>query len=747
MTMPYVDEVLSDEAARAAAGLLNNPIGPNDEVEPNAPDDTGAPDTDPTIRELQRALYGQDFPEASEDKEQRTDKRSWAAWARGLWESRADAVQDHINLVQRNRLFRAGQQWISSSGGGPWREPERPRDAARVVYNMVDKALDQRLQILMDQRPGFLVSPMTMDPDDKRRAQAKQLGLEYQFDQLRMDRVAREAVFWAQTDGVAFWHEYWNPERGPWDEALGEDGDMRGAPLGDLDVQTLRVEQVRVSGNATATIPPHWVVIKETISRAEAAYRYGLTGVVASDSQNTGSNPATVGMRGIDEFVLSRTTIGEGQRLKNEDTVDKFTVYVASHPEALPEGLQMVVIGDAVVFGPSPLLWGVIPVVRVPDGSSDPSYYPRPVMEQWLDHQIRVNALLSKWVENIRVNAGGRFLTRPSAIATETFMGGLTSMIEVRGAGSMSDTIMPVQGFSVGNDVKEALALEKTAFEDASGWNAVSRGQVTGESGRAIIASREQLERVFSPAVTALSQAYTDWARVTLAGMVWGYDVPRTLGAIGKGRPDLARAITNADLDGQSDVKVEASTMMPMPLAFRLYLLDNWLQTGVIDMKEYRRRQAFALTKDIATPDEDQEARAKRVADAIRNGLPVPKMRWQDNEAIHQDVLEREILLQDDLDESVIEAANARWIELAGQASQKQGAAPGAEEGGAPGGPPQGGPAAASVPPIPPTQLPLAAGNPAMGVADMVQAQMMGTPDDEMAARAADDAAMGQQQG
>jgi hypothetical protein len=741
MTLPYVDALIADEAARASEGLLNDPIGPNDEVAPNAPDDTGAPDSDPTIADLQRALYGHDFPQASDDRATRTDKRAWAAWAHGLWESRREAVQDHLYLVERNRLFRAGQQWISAQGSGPWREPPKPKDAARVVYNMVDKALDQRLQILMDQRPGFLVTPATMDPDDKRRAQAKQLALEAQFDQLDMQRKAREAVFWAQTDGVAFWHMFWDPDRGPFDEMLGENSQR--TPLGDLNLHTLRVEQVRVSSNATANIPPHWMVVREVISASEAAYQYGLTGLVASDSQNSGGQPASVGESGSSGWVLSRTTIGEGQRLRNEDTVDRLTVYIAPHPTALPGGLQMVVVGDAVVFGPSDLLWGVIPVVRVPDGSSDPSYYPRPVVEQWLDHQVRVNALLSKWVENIRVNAGGRFLTRPNAISTETFMGGITSMIEVRGAGAMTDSIQPVQGFSVGNDVKEALALEKTAFEDASGWNAVSRGQVTGESGRAIIASREQLERVFSPAVTALATGYTDWSKVVLAGMVWGYDVPRTLGAIGKGRPDLARAITSVDLDGQADVKVEAASMMPMPLAFRLYLLDNWLQTGVIDIKEYRRRQAFAITRDMGTPDEDQEARARRVADAIRNRLAVPPVRWQDNEAIHQDVLEREILLQDDLEEDIIAAADERWIALANQAAQKQGGTPPAE-GGPGGGPPQGGPAAASVPPISPDRLPLASGNPAIGVADMLQQQIAGTPDDEMAARAAD-AVSGQQ--
>lgn len=739
MTTPFApDAAFFDEAMdEALAASLPGPVDPNVQVMPNPPVDTQRT-AEEERRDLQRALYGADFPLADDRDDLRTDA-AWASWVRGLWDSRYDAVAMHLYLVDRNRLFRAGQQWLSSSNGGPWREPPKPRDAARVVYNMVDKALDQRLQILMDQRPGFAVTPATQDPDDRRKAQAQQLALEHQYEQLQMPRVAREAEFWAQTDGVSFFHMFWDPDRGPWDERLGEVPSER-KPLGDINCHVLRAEQVRVSANATATVPPYWVVIREVISRAEAAFRYGVSGAEAAWNGPNNSSMVNNGDSGLNSWVISQTTIGEGNRLRREDTVERFTVYVAPHPDALPNGLQMVVVGDTVVFGPSDLLWGMIPVVPIRDGSSDPSYYPRPVMEQWLDHQVRINALLSKLVENIRVNAGGRFLTRPSAIATETFMGGVTSMIEVRGGGPMSESIMPVQGFSIGQDVRDALALEKSAFEDASGWNAVSRGQVTGESGRAIIASREQLERVFSPAVNALAQAYTDWARVALAGMAWGYSLPRAMGAVGKNRPDLARSISQSDFDGQSDVKVEPSTLMPMPMAFRLYLLDNWLQTGVIDLKEYRRRQMFAVAKDMGTPDEDQEARAKRVADAIRLGLPIPTMRWQDDEAIHQDVLEREILLQDDLDDMIVEQANQRWIELANQAQQKAGAT------GAP--PPEGepslsaGPQAASVPAMPPQMLPLAAGNPPIGVTDMMQAQQVGTPDDEMTARMADAASL-----
>lgn len=735
-SVPFEGAVLDDEMARIMEGLSNNPLSPNEQMAPNPPrEDFGAPDEN--AKALLKALYGSDIPLA--DERLAEDPMAWASWCRGLWDSRREAVQMHLHLVERNRLFRAGQQWISAQGLGPWREPSRPRDAARVVYNMVDKALDQRLQIMMDQKPGFSVTPTTNDPEDKRKAQAQQMALEYQYEQQNMLRIAREAAFWSQTDGVSFWHMFWDPDRGPWDERLGEAPGQR-KPLGDIGCQTLRVDQVRVSPNATVTQSPHWVIIREVISREEAAYRYGIAGLdAASAKMAINSNPSYSGAEGLGTWVLTQTTVGEGQRLRNEDVTERFTVYLQPHPDALPEGLQMVVVGDEVVFGPKPLLWNTIPVVPVRDGSSDPSYYPRPIMEQWIDHQMRVNALLSKWVENIRVNAGGRFLTRPNAIATETFMGGVTSMIEVRGAGSMSDSIQPVNGFSVGPDVKEALALERQAFENASGWNQVSRGQATGESGRAIIATREQLERVFSPVVAAMAMAFTDWAKVTLAGMSWGYDVPRALGAVGKGRPDLARSISGSDFDGQSDVRVEQASMMPMPMAFRMYLLDNWLQTGVIDLKEYRRRQQFAVARDIQSPDEDQEARAKRVADAIRQQTPVPEMRWQDNEAIHQDVLEREILLQDDLPPEIIAAANERWTALANQAMQKQGGGPpppGAAPGAGPG--PQGGPPAASVPNMPPGQLPLSASNPPIGVAPLMQQALAGIPDEELAARQAD---------
>jgi hypothetical protein len=373
-------------------------------------------------------------------------------------------------------------------------------------------------------------------------------------------------------------------------------------------------------------------------------------------------------------WTMSLSNPYEADRLRNADVVERYTVYVDKHPDLLPEGMQCVIVGNAVVTGPMPLLFGTIPFVRVSDGSTDPSYYPRPIMEQWIAHQQRINALMSKWVDSIRVNSGGRLLARPGVIAKETFIGGLTSIVEVTGAGSIGDSVVPMPAFSVANDIKEAMALEKKAFEDASGYNDTSRGQFSSSaSGRAILAAREQLDRVIAPSVLAIANAMTHWAKAQLAGMAWGYDVPRDLGAVGKSRPDLARALKADDFDGTADVKVEAETLMPMPKAMRLFLLDEMFNKGIVDAVQYRKLMPFAMTKAIQSPDADQEARANRIADAILTRQNVPPMRWQDNESIHQDVLERKILLQDDIDEDVIQVADGRWRELANQAATKQG--------------------------------------------------------------------------
>ena len=189
-----------------------------------------------------------------------------------------------------------------------------------------------------------------------------------------------------------------------------------------------------------------------------------------------------------------------------------------------------------------------------------------------------------------------------------------------------------------------------------------------------------------------------EWGECQVAWMRWGYQMPRMIGVIGTNRPDLAREFSSVDFDEVVDVQVEAETLMPMPRTLKLYLLDQDLERGLIDQKEYRRRRPFAYAADQSTPDDVQESKAKRVSEQIRMGMQPEPVIWQDNEAINQDVLEADILLAADVEPMAREMAQQRWIQLANQASMKQGGMPPGQPAG---GPPQqqGVPAATPLPP------------------------------------------------
>lgn len=139
--------------------------GPEEQAPtPQAP----SPEMQKLMERALEAMYGDSFPGLKPD----ATPQDWAQWGEDLWNRHSGAVSARLHLTRRNRLFRRGIQWISAVGFGPWREPPKPRDAARVVDNMIGPALDQRLQLITEQRPGFRTRPATSSPEDLKKAEA-----------------------------------------------------------------------------------------------------------------------------------------------------------------------------------------------------------------------------------------------------------------------------------------------------------------------------------------------------------------------------------------------------------------------------------------------------------------------------------------------------------------------------------------------------------------------------------------------
>lgn len=620
------------------------------------------------------AVYGVDCPLVGIVDGSEPTLTEWAQWPRALWDRHQAALSEHLHTIERCRRFREGEQWLSRSGvKGPWREPARSPNTVRFTHNVIGPALDWRLQILGEQKPGFRVVPASrqQDPDTSNEAQAKQRLLEHLHNAQKMSAVHQAAGHAAQTDGIAFEHVYWNPDGG-------------NARQGEMETCVHRIDDVRVSANATSTVDPSYWVIRQAIPLAQAVLQYGSK-VVDSDI-----------MQGdVDWRGTWRQQAANGVNLlQGQQTVDRFTVYCAPS-RFVPKGLTLVVVGQEVTFL-GPLLFGVPPMVRVTDGGKSPDFYPVPQMVQWLELQQALNAALSKWIENIRKNAGGRFLARANAIVQETLTAAMDSVIEIRAPGSIGDVVLPLAGFSVGKDTMDLISWALGRLEDLSGFTPAARGQVSGDaSGRAILAAKESLERHFAGAVLAMAGAAAAWGGIALACARQFYTHERLEAVFGGARPDLAREFLAADEDGVDDVQVDAETMMPEPRSLKLYRLDDLYAKEVIDKDEYRRRYPGAELDDVDTPNALQESYALRIVELLRMGQPAPPVLWQEDESIGQTVLERELILAPNIEPQVQQAAAERWQALAQQASAKM-APP----------PPAAGGNPSAAPELPPGQTP-----------------------------------------
>ncbi len=646
------------------------------------PEAEDAEDAAEAAEERRRALvglFGTEPPFASDD----VTPQDYVAFARSLWERHAMQSAFRVHRAQYLRRFRTGEQWLSSKNNGPWREPPRPKGVVRKVVNVVGPALDWRHQVVAENKPGARVNPATLDQDDMMRAEAAQRAIEFQYHQQNLAAAIREAEYEAQTAGVSFIESWWDPDRGPLDPESG-------APLGDVSVCVHRIENVRVSANATATEAPRYWIVRRILPKSEAIARYG------DDVAGEGDG-GMAGNTGLQSFYSSTNRwdsngmalMRDDDMLVEQDTVDELTVYIARLPVYLPDGLVFRVVGNKLVYGPADLKTKHPPIVRVTDGSPDPAFFCRPVCEDWIEDQMCLNAVVSKWVENVRRNAGGKFLAKAQSIVSDTLYGDQDTIIEVRSPGPLGDVVQPLQGFSIGRDATGLFEMTLRRLETLTGWNDAARGQFASDaSGRAILAVREQLERVFAPMVISMADAIRQHYEITLDWMRWGYTVPRAIGVTGSARPDLARLLVGDDLTGELNVVLDPETMMPTPRSLKLHMLDDWFSRGLISAEEYRERYNFAIVSDVRTPKRLQEQAAMRAVDALLSGEPVPDIEWVHDAAVFQDVIERRVLLETSSRVTPQQRQLARelWQQYAQLSMEQQGLAPPSDPSAAPAG-------------------------------------------------------------
>ena len=641
-----------------------------------------------------RKFYGENFPSVGSDE---TGKQ-WRVWIGKVLGEQDSTIRDKRLHWARHRHFRQGRQWITSRDGRTWRELESDNNTVRAVLDMIGPALDFRLSIIQEQRPGFRAHPLGTGIAGRETAEAQQLVAEHYYNRLNGLKLLRDAESHAQPDGVAFLRVYVDKTAGPIVEdvkrigpdderyemlkaqgyevttegqlllPLSEEGEIADAgsephtyPAGDIATDIVLAHEVFFDAEARTVNGPYkparWSIIQRVRSLDSAKQETGNAElksetVVATDPVLDVSD-YSVGQRhggwqrGLPPFPSSRQRLNDG--------VYEYLVYIAPNRAAgLSKGMWRRVIGDELVGQGDELPGGRIPLARITDGSSDTEMYPRPVMSAWIPDQLTINAILSKLIEHVRVWGVGRTLAREGTILTETFTNVTGAVLNFRGEKPEFATAPHLS-----SDVWQTLQFFVKKLEDKTGWNDFARGQVTGQgsfadvSGRAILSAREQYERVFAPMIRAAAEGMTEWSTLVVDYARWLYEVPRLIPITGRG--DLAKMIEGKDLGERTLVYVDPETLSPLPRALRNQMLFDLLEKQLITVDEYRKRAPFAEIRSVHMGDVEQQDNAQAVNTLLEQNweqlLPLqPEARfspeaggvpvwWQDNPDVHKQAL------------------------------------------------------------------------------------------------------------
>lgn len=628
---------------------MTSELSPDSNKVENKGDINQSPARGSTPRDRLRRKFGESFPDLNSK-----EGSDWRRWIESERKKQEPIMRDKRLHWSRHRHFRNGHQWISTRDGRLWREPQSDVNDLRPVQNVIGPALNFRLGILSEQRPGFRHEPVGGGVSARESAEAQQAVAEYYFFFLRAWNLFLDALFHGQTDGASFIHVFIDKSKGPSQQDIdlieptdprfaglqaqgyevGEDGllilpyqdegviappDAQARMLyaGDINHRLLLAHEVLFSPEARTINGPgepraRWALVRRMRDVAEARLETGDTSIESETSITSQSDvldmPIDRSMgwqRGLPPFPTRRQRIIDG--------VPEYLLWITpdQFEPGLEKGIWMRVVGNNIVERGDELPGGIIPLARFSDGSPDTDIFPRPDMSDWIGDQTAINALLGALLKHARYFAGGRILATKNTLLEETYSNIVGSVVEYQG---MKPEVFPAT--AAGPDAWRLLDWLIKKLEDKTGWSDTARGQMSESgsaqdvSGRAVLASQQMLERTFGPSVRAAAEGATEWAHLIVRYAQWLFDEPRLIPAVG-GRGDLAKKISSDELGDRPVVYVDPETLMPMPRSLKQQMLEDQLDKGRISQYTYQKRAAYSDIRDVEMGDTDQWARAQ----------------------------------------------------------------------------------------------------------------------------------------
>jgi hypothetical protein len=476
----------------------------------------------------------------------------------------ANERQWYLNLA-----FYAGRQNVeffrqrTSQLGAQLRVPEAPPWRVRLVINRIRPVVRKEIAKLTSQKPQFVAVPATSDDSDLAASRAAEQLLDSMWNDLKLARTVRQAIWWEAICGTSFLKDWWDPNCGP----PGPDG----RPIGDIKVE--------------AVDPFHLVVgdIREPELDSQPWVMHATTHPREWVKRNLGKDVSTKATVAATQAIMEDVLTGQYTPRPTQQVLCLETwLRPGVHPD-LSEGGLITIVGDQLVHvcdystdGPV-FDHGEMPFTKL-DHIPMGRFYSDSSITDLVPLQRELNRTRSQIVEIKNMTSKPKYMAPENSVDATAITSEPGQVIFYKFGLGKPEVIEPP---SLPGYVIEAIQELRSDFDDVSGQHQISRGFAPSHTAASAIAFlQEQDDTLLAYTTASLEEGIARLGTHCLSHVRQFWDTPRVVRTVGSDGVFDAILFQASDLRGISDVRVQSGSSLPMSKAARSATLLDLYSKG-----------------------------------------------------------------------------------------------------------------------------------------------------------------------
>lgn len=532
----------------------------------------------------------------------------------------------------------------------PVEDGDKPRYRVRLVSNQIVSGVSSLLSKYLKTKPRMFATPGTGSHKDLKAAQMADKLLNFWWTDFALDDALEEAILYSLIAGQGYWKICWDEHAGrqmsfllnpqgqpiteePIKEAFRAQLEQMGIPpaeqtayLGDIRVEVISPFDLYVDPSVKKFTDSKWAFQVMYLTPEEIKTRYGKE--LPPDSIATSPD---VGL----PLGQSNQQSGTGM-----DVRKVVCGYFLPQP-AMPRG-RIVTWSGAEILEDKPWDYPTheLPFVKFPGLRIPGSVYDMSVVEQAIPLQKELNRTLSQIVEFKNMTVKPQWIA-PIGSLRERRTDEPGAIYQYNPVAGLKPEPMQIE--SLPTWVFNHLEEINGRLNDLFGRTEVTEGAVPPnvEAGVAIDLLQEMATDRIAPQIRLMEMALARAGQLMLALAKEYYIEPRMLKIVGSAGSTQVKQFTNADIDGQINVQVEAGSGLPRTRAGRQARIEFLINNQIINPSQAYQ---FMDSGDLAglaeqfSQDEDQAYRENEKLDV---GEPLNPLAIQNAQAMIPQVMQQ----------------------------------------------------------------------------------------------------------